>query len=215
MQIIVHVKGFYEWVDVPEDVDKETDEFQLAVKAGKIKPMINAGWSMQVPKEADTFVDIRPTEADIIQCVVQEMCRGDRKHLTRLEAVTRLIARHVLPHHAHASDVQEFEIGQDDGPDLELFKEIIGEHVACYNIDARDVDGLIAAYTKPATIADHHDHLHAHFEVKPEKLASFRSKRVARETEHREKLAKHHAEHAALAAAKHAAKAAKKDKVRP
>lgn len=181
MHLIVHVNGFYEWVEVPKDVERNTPEWERAVKAGKIKPVANGVWSMQVPKKKDSWVEIAVNEEDVIQCIIQEMTRGDRKHLTRVQAVTRLMARHTVPQMAHSTHVEEFQIGSDDGPDEKLFKKLVGEHVDCHNIDPLDFDGLLAAYMTPATIDDHHDSLHAHYEVAPERLESFRARRLETE----------------------------------
>lgn len=214
MQIIVHTNGFFEWVDVPPDVDKTSDEFQVAIKAGKVKEIANGTWSMEVPKKTDTQVVIGMNEEDIIQCSIQEMTRGDRRHLNRVECVTRLLARHTLPHHAHATHVEEFQIANDDGPDEELFRKLVGEHVACHNINALDFDGLVEAYMTPVTEDDHHAHLHSHFNVKQEKLQAFRSKRVEQETMMMA-ARKHHATRLAAAAAAAAESTKKTEEVKP
>jgi hypothetical protein len=181
MQLIVHVKGFYEWVDLPNDVDKESDDFKRGVKAGKVKQLMNGGWSMQVPKEMDTNVDIGIGEEDLIQVIIQEMTRGDRRHLTRMEAATRYVARHSLPIQSHASNVQEIEFASDAGPDEELFRKMMQEHIDCHNIDPLDFDGLLESYMTPATSDDQVDHLHTHFNVKSEDLQTFRAARVEKE----------------------------------
>jgi predicted nucleotidyltransferase len=89
-----------------------------------------------------------------------------------------------------------------------LFKKLVGEHVACHNIDPMDFDGLLAAYMTPATIDDHHEHLHTHFNVVPEKLQAFRTKRL--ETESTMQAARLH--HRAMA---EKAQAQKDDGVKP
>lgn len=205
MQLIVHVNGFYEWVEVPADVPRDNAEWKRAVKAGKIKPATNSltgSWLMHVPKTADTHTFVAANEDDIIQCIIQEMTRGDRRHLTRVEAATRLVARHTLHHHSHASNVEEVQMFSDDGPDEALFRKRIQEHIDCHNIDPLDFDGLLEAYMTPAAQEDHIDALHAHFNVKPKKLEAFRAKRLEKEAT----LAAAHQHHLARL------EAAKKDK---
>ena len=148
---------------------------------------------MKCPKVLDTHVMVHPTEDDIIQVALQEMTRGDRQYMTRVQCVTRLLARHVLPHQCHASHIEEFEISTDDGPDVALFHKIIGEHVECGNLAETDVEPMLAAYTEPVTVDDHHDHLHEHFRVAPEKLSAFRARREVKETAVRKVLEHFHA----------------------
>lgn len=198
MQVVVHVSGFYEWLPVPEDVDTESAEFKKAILDRKVK-RATTGWTMRVPKKFDTHVVVNVNEEDIVQVAIQEMTRGDRQYLNRVQCVTRLLARHVLPHMAHASEMQEFEIAHDAGPMLDIHDKLIAEHVECQNIDPADVDEMRAAYTEPATIDDHHDHLHKHFRIKPAKLATFREERLAREADVRKTLEHFHAQRAAAA----------------
>jgi hypothetical protein len=195
MQIIVHVNGFHEWVPVPADVPRDA-KFDRALLKGTVKTMMNGEHAMKVPKSLDTHVAIGVAEDDIIQCILQEMTRGDRAHLTRVQAVTRLISRHVLPHQCHASHVEEFEIGSDDGPDLALFDKIMSEHVECGNIDEIDLAPLREAYSAPAALDEHHDHLHAHFRLQPERVQKFRAKRYAKEAAHRQVMEHFHAHRA-------------------
>lgn len=181
MQIIVHVNGFQEWCDVPSDVDTKSAEFKRAIDAGEAKPLMNGAWSMRVTKTLDTNVTVHTSEADVIECVVQEMTRGDRQYLSRKQAVARLLSRHVLPHHCHESNMREVEIGNDDGPNEALFRLIVGTHVACQNISDADLEPLVAAYTAPSSISDLTDGLHSHFRISEQTHSANRAKRTAKE----------------------------------
>lgn len=185
MQIVVHVNGFNEWVPVPKSVARDA-AFEKAILNGKVKPSVNEEFTMKVHKPIETHTVVHVGEADVIQCMLQEMTRGDRVYLTRVQAVTRLLARHILPHWCRPTDVQEFQISQDDGPDVVLFHKVLDEHVACGNLTTEDLAEMLATYTEPADADDHHDHLHAHFRVKDEKLATFREARELRESTHRQ-----------------------------
>ncbi len=202
MQIIVHVNGFNEWVPVPADVDTNTASFKKGLATGIVKATMNGGFSMKCPKVLDTHVEVHAQEDDIVQCAIQEMTRGDRQYLNRMQCVARLLSRHVLPHQCHTSHIEEFEIAGDDGPDVAIFDKLISEHIECGNLAEADREPMLAAYTEEASYEDHQDLLHTHFRVNPKKLAAHREARESREDDARTVLAHFHAQRAAALVSK-------------
>lgn len=159
MRVTVHVSGFYDWEKIPADVEvKEAD-----IKAKRVKPSNDGGWLMRVSKTADTHTSVMIPESQIIAIIIAEMVR-DKIALTRTQALGHYLSRHVMPHHAHKNWMRGFEV-HDDGGDEVLLRAKIDVHVAAGNIDALDVDGIVAAYLAPVDSAKHVDHLHAHFGV--------------------------------------------------
>lgn len=178
MQITIHVTGFFEWETVPKDVDCESKEFLRAVKNGKAKPATGGGWLMRVEKKCDTHTSVNVSEDDIIQVIVQEMTRGDRKPMNRKEALARLLSRHVLPHHVHKSKMQEILVENDAGPDEAAFRKVLATHVDAGNLEEQDVEELVAQYMKPSGNDEHVQHLSAHFDMNADKVSKFRAKRL-------------------------------------
>lgn len=180
MLITVHVNGYYDWEPVPADVLTTTPDFKKAIDQQRVKPGSNGQWLMRVTKKAVTHTDVALPEGQLIAMVIQEMCRGDRQPLTRLQCAARYLSRHVMDHHAHKSWFEEFEVN-DDGPDQAMFTARIGEHVACGNISEDDVPALLAAYLTPIAPGEHVTHFHSHFGVKPEAIAKSAARRAVRD----------------------------------
>lgn len=174
MQITVHVNGYYDWEPLPPDAAKPT---KADIESRKVKPTGNGdGYLMKVTKKADTHTSITLPESQLIAVIIDEMCRGDRKPMTRMEAVGRYLSRHVMPHHAHRNWMQEVEV-HDDGANEELFEAKIAEQVKAGNLDELDGPPLLAAYKTPGDPQAHVDHLHVHFGIKNH--AAFKAKRLA------------------------------------
>lgn len=175
MIITVHVSGYYDWEPVPAD----TKVTEADIKAQRVKPAANGGYSMRVSKKGDTHTTISLPESQVVAAIIDEMTRGDKKAMTRSEAVARYLSRHVMHHHAHKKWMEEVEVS-DSGPDEALFRAELQRHVDAGNIDVLDVDSLVAAYLTPATSDSHSDHLHDHFGI--EGAAAFKAKRLAGST---------------------------------
>lgn len=170
MRAVVHIHRFYDWEPLPKDVGEPTE---ADIKALRVKPAAGGGWLMRVEKDAPdavngTHTSATPSEAQLIEVVIQEMTRGDRTPMTRSQMLARYLTRYVMPHNAHKKWMTRFEI-HDDGPSEELFRAKIAAHVEAGNISELDVEDLVEAYMTPGDADAHVDHLHAHFGVKKAK----------------------------------------------
>ncbi len=146
MQIVVHVSGFYNWLPVPTGVEvTEADKL-----AKRVKPDASGGWLMRVPQKNDSHTDIRLPESQLIAQIVSSHVR-DHETLTRAQAASHYVLRHVLPHHAHKAWAKRAEV-HDSGPDEALLRSVIAEHVVAGNIQAEDVEDIVTAYLQPTPV---------------------------------------------------------------
>lgn len=171
MRIVVHVSKFYDWRPVPPDV-KVTEK---DVKAGRVKPDANgSGYLMRVTRAEKSHTFIGVSEAEIVNRIVFNlMPQNGGIALSRKEAVHELLAKRVMPEHAHPSHMTGFEVHDDAGPDVALFRSIVSRYTTALSdrtgeplIDPARLDELAAKYAEPATEQDHVDHLHAKFGVR-------------------------------------------------
>jgi hypothetical protein len=162
MRVVAHHSKNYNWVPVPADVTVT----QPDIDAGLVKRNISGGWSMRVTETRDGHTTFTIAESDIIGQIVFEKCRptGGRT-LTRQQAVAFFIHEMQLQHHCQRVWLTGFEV-DDDGPDAELCKAVLAEHVKAGNITEADADAHMAAYAESATADDHAAHLQAFFKVK-------------------------------------------------
>lgn len=162
MKIVAHVNKFYDWAPVPADV-QVTD---ADVKAMRVKSSGGGGWLMRVTREVPTHTDIQLPESQIIALIIEGIIR-DKVALTRRQAVSTYMARHVMPHHAHKSWMTGFEVS-DDGPDEALFTAKVTELSQALNasgnpiIDPLDIPELLEAYMEPFDADEHDNHAEAH-----------------------------------------------------
>lgn len=170
MRVIVNVSKYYDWVPVPPDV-KVTE---ADVKAGRVRPAANStGYLMRVTKTGDTHTMCSVAESTIIALIIHEaMPQQGNQQISRKEAVGLLMARNIMPYHAHRSFMKSFEV-DDDGPDEKLFRASIAPYVEALHeasgtplIDPSEVEGLVSKYMERAAASDHVDHLHTRFNVK-------------------------------------------------
>lgn len=165
MRITAHVHKFYDWEPIPSGVAVTEEDVRL----NRVKPAAGGGYVMRVTKIADTHTTMVMPESMIIETILQEHIR-EKSAITRLEAVGHHAARHVMPHHAHKSWINHFEV-EDDGPNEELFRAKAAALVAARKpsgealIEPEDVEELVAKYLKPAMAEHHADHLHTRFGV--------------------------------------------------
>lgn len=164
MMVTIHVSSYYDWEPVPADVVVTDSD----IKSGRVKPSGGGGWLMRVTKKGDTQTTVALPEEEVINAIIGEMTRGDKTHLTRAQAVSRYLSRHVLHHHAHRNWFKHIEVDGDQ-PDEALFLAMLAPHIAAGNIEEEDVESLTAAYMTPATNEDHCRHLHQHFGMKTHK----------------------------------------------
>lgn len=171
MRIVVQVKAFYDWEPLPDDV-KPTEK---DIKAGKVRPGARGSYLMRVKKIHDTHTTATISEEGIIRMIIHEaMPQQGSQYLTRQEAVGLLMARNIMPHHAHPSFMKSFEV-DDDGPDEKLFMKLVEPYVMAIHeasgeplIAADDVKARLKLYTDKPAIT-HADHLYSRFKVvKPE-----------------------------------------------
>lgn len=168
MNITVHVNGYYDWVPVPADTKVTPED----IRAKRVKPASGPSangtipYLMRVSRKGVTHTSITLPEHQIAEMIIQEMIK-EKTALTRHEAVGHYLARHVMPHNAHKSWMTGFEV-HDDGPNEELFRKKIAEHVDAGNIEDLDVEELVQQYLSNADGGSdsHVDHLHKHFGVK-------------------------------------------------
>jgi hypothetical protein len=111
MRVNVNVSRYYDWVPVPPDVTvTEAD-----VKAGRVRPAANkTGFLMRVTKTGDTHTTCSLSEGTIIALIIHEaMPQQGNQQISRKEAVGLLLARNIMPHHAHRSFMTSFEAHDD------------------------------------------------------------------------------------------------------
>lgn len=200
MIVVVHCKGYYDWVPVPPEVDTESADFKKALKQMRAKPANGGGFTMRVTvtdvgdvENGDLTMTI--SEAQLIEVDINEMTRGDKQPMTRSQMLTRYLTRHIMQHHFHPNWAQEVEV-HDDGPSEELFREKIGLHVRAGNIEEESVEELVAQYMLPLKAQDHVDHIHTALKVKGHE--AFKASRVAKKAEADAKMAAHRVEHTAI-----------------
>jgi len=204
MRVIVHLSKFYDWVPVPADVTVTTSDIQ----AERVKPASGGGWLMKVTKEATTHTQINLGEHQVIAKIIHEKTRPEGgRTFTRRQAVAFYLAENVMPHHAHRLWFTDIKV-HDDGPDLALFRSMMGVHLVseagrvkqcidagkhmkplneksgpvtrcltcgCLggpyatepNIDPKELDAHVAAYSEKVDTKTFEDSLRAHFKVKP------------------------------------------------
>lgn len=157
MHIIVHVAGYYDWEPLPPGVQATEED----VKAKRVKPGLNGAVLMRVPRKGTTHTTVALPEQELGALIVADMIR-DRVVRTRADAVAHYLARLVMPHHAHPKWIRDFEVS-DDGADESAFRALVATHVAAGNIEAEDVEDMVAAYLTPIPAGV--DHLRRHFKV--------------------------------------------------
>jgi hypothetical protein len=169
MRVTVNVDKYYDWVPVPADVTVTDAD----IKASRVRPAANGGYLMRVTKTADTHTTCSIDEDTIIALIIHEaMPQQGSMQLSRKEAIGLLLARNIMPHHAHRSFMKSFEV-DDDGPDEAAFKVKVSPYTLAIHeasgqplIDPSEFDGLLAKYMEKTAPADHVEHLHARFNVK-------------------------------------------------
>ena len=206
MHVVLHVNGYYDWEPVPSDTEV-TDE---DVEAMRVKPSQNGGWLMKVEKDTDveTSTTVVIPEIELISMIIQEMCRGDRTALTRVQAAHRYLSRYHLDHNTHKKWIQEIEVS-DDGGDEELLRSELDKQVKAGNISEHDVEELVEAYNEPSEDKDHVDHMHKTFGIKDAKIEKNQARREERAKAFAQ-IREHHAKTVADAAEKANAKKTKK-----
>ncbi len=169
MRVTVQVSAYYDWERVPADVEVTPKD----IKAGRVKPAANGGHLMRVKKSADTYTQCQIAEHTIIARIIHEMmpAQGCVPH-SRKEAVAQILARNVMPDHAHPTFIRGFEV-EDDGPDEKLFLELIEPYTKATHdasgqplIPPESVQDLLGRYMEKVPPQEHVDHLHAKFNVK-------------------------------------------------
>jgi hypothetical protein len=169
MRVVVKVSKFYDWKPVPPDVTvTEAD-----IKSLKVKPAAGGGFVMRTVVQQPSETTVTFTEAAIIALIIHEaMPQQGSMQTSRKEAVGLLLARNVMPYHAHRSFMQGFQV-DDDGPHEELFRAKLAPYLAAVHeasgeplIAADELEGLVAKYMEKAAPEDHVDHLHTRFNVK-------------------------------------------------
>lgn len=162
MQIVVHISSFYDWQPVPPDVEVSPED----IAAKLVKPSSTGGWMMRVERQAATHTHVAVPEHEIATTIIGDAIR-EHTALTRAKAAAVYLARHVMPHHAHRSAIQRFEVEVDDAaPDA--FAAQLAVHVAAGHVPQADVADLIAAYAAPTTSAGVIAALCDHFRVTPQ-----------------------------------------------
>lgn len=159
MRIVIHLTSHYDWQPVPHDVVPTPED----IAAKRVKPGVNGQWLMRVTRKVDTHTLVTIAEEQLIIFMQGDMIRDHVVH-TRQEAIGIFLSRSVMWHHAHRNWMREIDM-DDDGPDEELFRERALRQIAVGNIDADDLDEIVAAYMTPATTEHHRDHLKHHFGI--------------------------------------------------
>ena len=168
MRIVTHLSGFLDWVDVPDDVEVTLADIQ----SGKVMPAPNwtaarPKWRAKVERKMDTINTSGIAEEDIIQAIIGAYTEKGkcRRIMTRHEAVEQFMRGRCGDNFAqtHMKHVEVY----DDGPDEDLFRKILATHLEAdhgkaegKNVDAEDVDALVAAYVTPPPGSDA-EHPHA------------------------------------------------------
>lgn len=163
MRIYVHVSKFYDWESLPEGVEPT----EADVKSNRVKPALNGGWLMRVPKEMETYTDIQLPEAQLVALIVQDAFK-EGNFYDRCEAAGHYLARHVAQHHFHRSWITKIEV-QDDGPVPEIFEEEFERIRAANHLQVEDHEPLLEKYTTEFTTDDLVAAFMARFNVKPKK----------------------------------------------
>lgn len=161
MRIVIHVDKHYDWEPVPDGVQVTKQD----VDSLRVKPGAGGQMMMRVTKERTTYTEIMLAEQSLVDMILRGTIREGIPLMTRRQAVTTMLAREVMPHHAHRSWMQHAEV-HDDGPDEKLFRSLVQRQIDAGNIDAEELEPMVAAYMEPATADDHRDHLHKHFRMK-------------------------------------------------
>jgi hypothetical protein len=179
MRVVVHHTRYYEWVPLPPDAKKPTEQ-QLRSKA--IKPSASGGYFMRVaidakPGVGDHTLFLIP-EQNIAQSILEHAIKSN-EIIDRSAAAYIHITR-IAPHHFHRSWVTKFEV-EDSGPEdvaietndkgevtktashLEI---LVTEHNALGNVADEDVGPLMTAYLKSTKNEDHEKHLTMRFGLK-------------------------------------------------
>lgn len=179
MRIVVHVSGYYDWEPLPDGVEVTDAD----IKARRVKPATSGtggGWLMRVAKKGETHTEVCLPEEELIALLLQDAIR-ERQIQTRSEGVAKYLARHVMPHHAHRTWMDDFEV-QDDGSNEAHFAKLIDEHVAAGTLEPEDKDAMLAAYREPVQAGHHEAHLQNHFGAK-KRAEKRRAKMAARAKE--------------------------------
>ena len=169
MRVTVQVSAYYDWERVTPDVEVTPKD----IKSGRVKPAANGGYLMRVKKVADTYTQACIAELTVIARIIHEMmpAQGCVPH-TRKDAIGQLLARNIMPDHAHPSFMKGFTV-EDDGPDETLFHAMMAPYAAAIHeasgqplIPAEALQDLLAGYMEKVSPQEHVDHLHAKFNVK-------------------------------------------------
>lgn len=172
MRVVVHLRAFYDWAPVPEDVTvTEAD-----IKAGRVKPGKTGGYTMRVTRKMPSHTTVTIAESTLIGRAIFELIPrpGLRKlgACTRKELVAELLDANVMPDHAHPSHFTNFDVDTDDGPDEAAFRAALAPYLEAKHhmtdeplIDPAKVEEIVAKYLEPITLDEHKDHLHARFRV--------------------------------------------------
>lgn len=179
MLIIAHINRHYDWLPVPADIEVTKEH----IEQQKVKQDAGGGWLARVEREADTHVEIGISEDEIV-CTILEGVLRDKIVYTRRRAAVIYVARHHMPHHAHRSWIEAFEI-HDDGP-TDAEKAFFGDRVKFFvsagKIPSQDLAELEEAYAScAADRAERHEallaNLHNHFDVEVGKLSEVRARK--------------------------------------
>ena len=170
MRVIVDVKAYYDWEPVPPDVMVTEQD----LRSGRVKPGArNGNFLMKVKKVKDTYTECMIAESTIIARIIHEMMPQEGSTpLTRKDAIGNLMAKNIMPHHAHPSFMKKFTV-EDDGPDEALFRQMVTPYTVAPQeeggeplIHPDELESMVARYLEPSAPQDHVDHLHKRFNVK-------------------------------------------------
>ncbi len=169
MRIVVQVSSYYDWEQVPHDVEVKPAD----IKANRVKPAANGGYVMKVTRKTASYTMVNISEETIVQRIIHEMMpqQGCVPH-SRVEAVGQIMARQAMVEHAHPKWMTSFEV-HDDGPDEAYFRKMVTPFTTTIHeasgqplIQPDDLEDLVAKYMGKTTAQDHVDHLHEKFHVK-------------------------------------------------
>lgn len=170
MRIYTHATGFFDWIDVADDVEVTKSD----IDSGKVKPA--ADWTKKNPKWQVLKEFTYPSgkgihenliiERDLVNRCIGEYTRNgkQRRIITRHQAVEEHIRWHALLQaqqlaEKHMLDVEIY----DEGPNAELFDDVMKSHLAAdhgrvdgKNVDAEDVDAIRKAYLTPGPSTEDH-----------------------------------------------------------
>jgi hypothetical protein len=174
MWVVADVHSYYYWAPLPKNV-VVTDQ---DIASRRVKPNANNdGYLAREKRKGDTQVTMLVSEQAIIARIIHELMPNQGCMLmTRKEAVGQVIARNVMPDHAHPKFAKRFVVHDhhgDDGPDEAEFRRQLQPYVEAIHeasgeplIDPDMVEEVVAAYMEPTTNEDHVAHLHAKFKLK-------------------------------------------------